>query len=174
MKNRELPKAKQKKLILSKKENEILEPAKSIVSNGLKNAPESKLESRTELPPHKYYLSNRIKNLSPGTLQKSLPSTEDKTSIKDTTRFLEKDNTIIKNNAKNSFKKWKFGFTIYGGVSDNVEGIGIVSAKSFLTADQNSSFSFQSASSANNVSSVSRLQYKNGVSFGAGVYLKKN
>ncbi len=82
-----------RKINFIKKENEILGPAKSIVSNGLKNVPESKLESRTELPLHKYYLSNSDQKSSPGTLQ---PPTEDKTSIEDSTRFLEKDNTINK------------------------------------------------------------------------------
>jgi hypothetical protein len=139
----------------------------------MKNVPQSKLEPATQLSPHKYYLSNSDQKPSPGAPQKSLPSTEDKTSINDTSRVLEKHNTITKNNAKNSFKKWKFGMTIYGGVSDNVKGIGIVSAKNFIAADRSNSFASPTSGLVNSLSPVAALQYKTGASFGAGAYVQK-
>ncbi|MBA4139041.1 MAG: hypothetical protein H0X70_00800, partial [Segetibacter sp.] len=166
--NSELPKAKQKELILSKKENEILEAAKSIALNGLKNVPGSKLESKTELPPHKYYLSNINQKIASEALQKSVPPTEDKTSIKDTTGFLKNDNAIKEKNVKNILRKWKYGFTIYAGVSDNVTGSGSGLASPRTLADINSSLSQGPSAAATNIPPLSKLQYTSALSFGVG------
>ncbi len=71
-----------------------------------------------------------------------------------------------------NIRKWRFGFAVYGGASNNVTGIGLGSQKSVVTADANGSFS-SSTSSVSRVPPVSRLQYKSGASFGAGAYVQK-
>ena len=155
------------------KTNKNLAHYKSGDSNSVKSTfTKPRMEGRIALPPHKYLLSQQGQKLQQDTRQKTA-SSEQTTRINDSSVLESKDIFMKKNNSKNMLAKWQFGFTLYGGVSDNVTGIGLPLDKS-LIAGRSSSLSSQSSPSAFSLPSASVLQYKSSVSFSAGVYVQKD
>ncbi len=128
-------------------------------------------ETITGLPPHKYLLSQQQK-IKQETPDSSTATLKQKMDANDSLHASPDKNLVIKKNQQNVLKKLKYGFTIYGGISDNVTGLGLASAKSMYLADASYSFS-SSLSQLINVASLPKLQYKSALSFGAGIYVKK-
>ena len=157
---------------LDQQQQEILDQGKSAGSNSVKRSPlTQRMEGKANLTPHKYLLSETNRKLQTDTLQRSTASAELATEIRDTSALSKKENGIQQIKGKN-IRKWRFGFAVYGGVSDNITGIGLGSEKSLFTADANGAFS-SPTSIASRVPPVSRLQYKSGASFGAGASVQK-
>ncbi len=155
------------------KEN-IIAPTNTFTSTRVNHQTQSsKVEIRTELLPHKYFLSQADQKLKQDLIQKPTTSIQPQSSITDTSLLNTQHNVPNSKDLKNRLKKWQIGFQLNVGVSDNVEGINLVSAKSVAAFDQSNLASLQSSSLANSPRSISSLQYKSGASFGAGIYLKK-
>lgn len=129
-------------------------------------------ETITELPPHKYLLSQqqKVKQETPDQTTATLKQKPDAT---DSLQPSLNKNIVNRKNQQNILRKWQYGFTFYGGISDNVTGIGSASSETMLLADRSNSFAFQSSPSVGNAPGAPRLQYKSGFSFGAGIYVKK-
>jgi hypothetical protein len=135
--------------------------------------PERKMEGRTELPPHKYLLSEIRKQQRIDTTRKLTISAKDKTEMRDTSRIL--GNKAPKPSNQTELRKLVFGFGLQGGLSNNISGLGI-GQKSLLAVDARNSASFPSTtppSSLSGLPTASRLQYKREGSWAVGVYLQK-
>ncbi|GEO08955.1 hypothetical protein SAE01_14510 [Segetibacter aerophilus] len=143
--------------------------------SAISSLPVSRMEGRTELPPHKYLLSEIQKKQRGDTIEKSIVSTENNTPVGDKS-LLPEEKSLPKTFKQKALRKLLVGFTLQAGLSDNIRGIGFGSQKSLLAFDQQNNASSPSTSTSSSFNSriaASTLQYRSGFSWGVGVYVQK-
>jgi hypothetical protein len=132
---------------------------------------ERRLEGKTALPPHKYLLSQIAEKSNGDTVAKVTAPVDNKPVTGDTLMVLKK-NDDIKPGKQKDLKKRAWGFTLFGGLSDNISGLGIGSEKSLFFSDRQNSGSQSTTPSSVTAGTLaaSGLQHKSAASFGGGVY----
>ena len=128
------------------------------------------LTSDENLPLHKHYKTPE--DLMRDSMQRALSIKRKANNNMDTSSIVNEKKTL---NKVSSPKQWKTGFTLYGGLSDNVGGLSVFGAKSLAAYDyrQNVSNSNSGTGVTSPPSSLPPLQHKAAGSFGVGAFAKR-
>jgi hypothetical protein len=133
-----------------------------------------RMEPRTELPPHKGLLAYNDKKTKQDSLEQNTADNQ-VPGIRDTA-FVAYQNSTKNSKTKDdqdNTKKWKPGFAVFAGVSDNFKGVRPGFGGPSALSDRNFAVSSAGVSSVAAVPEVSILQYKKGASLGAVAYLER-